>query len=223
MKILEKYNNDEIQSKLNESNSFREFLLKIGASTNGSGSYKSIKKQLIELGIQIPEFNYVNKNKIGDKLSDDVIFVENSTYNRQKLKERIIKGNLIEYKCNNCDNNGEWNGNKLSLQLEHINGVNNDNRIENLTFLCPNCHSQTETFSGKKLKKKRFCKCGSEIFKDSVFCIKCNSIKNRKVDRPEIQFLIEEVEEIGYCAVGRKYGVSDNAIRKWIKYGDCNR
>lgn len=78
------------------------------------------------------------------------ILVENSTYlNRAKLKERLVRDNLLKYECSVCGNTGEWNNKFLSLQLDHINGINNDNRIENLRFLCPNCHSQTDTFSGK--------------------------------------------------------------------------
>ena len=81
------------------------------------------------------------------------MFCENSTFPRHKLKERIIKENLIEYKCDFCNNNGDWNGEKLSLHIDHKNGINNDNRIGNLRFLCPNCHSQTSTYSGKNNKK----------------------------------------------------------------------
>lgn len=219
MKIIEHFNIEEIQRKLNESKSFRDFLLTIGSSTNGSGSYKSIKNQLIKLGLNIPDFNYENKKVIVNKLSDSEIFIDNSTYSRQHLKERIIKNKLIDYKCEECGNDGEWNGKKLSLHLEHKNGVNNDNRLKNLTFLCPNCHSQTETYSGKKRKRKekRKCKCGRDIFKTSKMCLECNSIRNRKVERPTIEQLIKEVDEFGYSATGRKYGVSDNTIRKWIK------
>ena len=114
------------------------------------------------------------------------VFIENSSFSRQHLKERIIKNKLIDYKCEECENDGEWNGKKLSLHLEHKNGVNDDNRLDNLTFLCPNCHSQTDTYSGKKRKRKekRRCKCGKEIFKTSKMCSECNSIKSRKVERP---------------------------------------
>ena len=219
MKIFDNLDISDIQRKLNESKSFREFLLKIGSSSNGSGSYKSIKNQLIKLGVIIPEFNYENKNKISKKIDDVDVFIKGSFYSRQRLKERIIKNKLIDYRCEECGNDGDWNGKNLSLHLEHKNGVNDDNRLENLTFLCPNCHSQTETYSGKnrKKKEKRKCECDREIFKTSKMCLDCNSIKNRKVERPSIEKLKEEVVEFGYKAIGRKYGVSDNTIRKWIK------
>lgn len=78
------------------------------------------------------------------------ILVKNSTFNRTHLKERLIEENMLEYKCEVCGNIGEWGGKKLTLQLEHKNGIHNDNTLQNLCFLCPNCHSQTKTFCGKK-------------------------------------------------------------------------
>ena len=85
----------------------------------------------------------------------DEILVENSTYeNIFRLKKRILKENLIDYKCENCGNEGLWNGKELVLQLEHKNGIHNDHRIENLCFLCPNCHSQTETFGSRQRRAK---------------------------------------------------------------------
>ena len=68
------------------------------------------------------------------------------------LKERLVKEKYLEYKCAECGIT-EWNGKPLSLHLDHINGINNDHRIENLRFLCPNCHSQTNTYAGKNKKK----------------------------------------------------------------------
>ena len=67
---------------------------------------------------------------------------------RSSVRKRIIKEGLILPVCSEC-NISEWNGKKLSLHLDHINGENGDNRIENLRFLCPNCHSQTSTYAGK--------------------------------------------------------------------------
>jgi 5-methylcytosine-specific restriction endonuclease McrA len=81
---------------------------------------------------------------------DDILVVDSNYTNNFRLKSRLVKEEILEYKCSECRNDGKWNGKPLSLQLDHINGVNNDNRIENLRFLCPNCHSQTPTFCGKK-------------------------------------------------------------------------
>jgi RNA polymerase subunit RPABC4/transcription elongation factor Spt4 len=85
--------------------------------------------------------------------------------------------------------------------------------------LCPNCHSQTETFSGKKIKKINYCICGNLIAKKSKKCIRCNSndkSKNQRIhQRPEYKILIEDIKKYGYRKTGKKYGVSDNAIRKW--------
>ena len=69
-------------------------------------------------------------------------------------QSRLIKEGLLEYKCDICENIGEWYGNPLVLQLDHINGKHNDNNLDNLRLLCPNCHSQTDTFAGKNLKQK---------------------------------------------------------------------
>jgi 5-methylcytosine-specific restriction endonuclease McrA len=82
------------------------------------------------------------------------ILIENSTYaNISRLKERLLQENKLEYKCAICGNNGRWLDKPLSLQLDHINGNHMDHRLENLRFLCPNCHAQTDTFSGKNKKQ----------------------------------------------------------------------
>lgn len=83
----------------------------------------------------------------------DEILIENSEYTCMRtLKKRLLRADLMTYECAIC-NLFSWNGLELVLQLDHINGINNDHRIENLRFLCPNCHSQTETFAGKNIGK----------------------------------------------------------------------
>ena len=123
-------------------------------------------------------------------------------------------------------------GYELVLQLHHINGNNTDNRLENLMFLCPNCHSITENFAGRGLKNKKektiisketktsteyFCiECGKKLAHkcNTGMCQECYKKSIRVVERPDAITLALEVLENGYAAVGRKYGVTDNAIRK---------
>lgn len=78
------------------------------------------------------------------KYSDDEIFKEHSLAGSSQLKKRLLRRGW-EYRCSGCGIR-EWLGKKLSLHLDHINGVNDDNRPGNLRFLCPNCHQQTETW-----------------------------------------------------------------------------
>jgi hypothetical protein len=70
--------------------------------------------------------------------------------NRSHLKTRMIKAGLLESRCQIC-RLAEWRGKPLSIHLDHINGDKDDNRLENLRMLCPNCHSQTPTFSGRNV------------------------------------------------------------------------
>lgn len=83
------------------------------------------------------------------------MFIENSVIGRNAVKNRLIKEGILENKCSECGLEQNWNGKPIVMVLDHINGVNNDNRIENLRFLCPNCNSQTPTFAGRNVKHSK--------------------------------------------------------------------
>jgi hypothetical protein len=90
-----------------------------------------------------------NKGKGQIKFNlQDILDGKHPQYPTLKLKNRLINENLIEKKCKICGID-QWMGKEITLQLDHINGINNDHRLENLQLLCPNCHSQTETYCGK--------------------------------------------------------------------------
>jgi len=79
------------------------------------------------------------------------IFTENSNASPHYVRTLILKKNLLDYRCLICCNDGTWMGKPVNLELDHINGNRKDNRLENLRWLCPMCHSQTETFCGKNI------------------------------------------------------------------------
>lgn len=83
------------------------------------------------------------------------ILVENSDYlTTNSLRKKLLKNGILLNKCYICGLDPLWQKQPLTLQLDHINGVHNDNRIENLRILCPNCHSQTGTYTGRNVKNR---------------------------------------------------------------------
>lgn len=133
-------------------NTYSDCLRALGLGTKGGSSTDILKRRIAELNCSTEHFGrkgpgYQVKHALVD------ILVENSTYaNIASLKRRLVREGVLEYKCAICGIN-QWLGQEISLQLDHINGVNNDHRAENLRFLCPNCHSQTNTYGGKNVSK----------------------------------------------------------------------
>lgn len=162
--MLKKYTKEWLEELCKNSYSYAEVLRKAGRK-QGGGTQAALKKKIQEYQIDISHFTGQLWNKGLTKEDDprikgkeryniEDIFVENSIYSRKNAKEYILRHKLIPYKCSICGNEGQWQGQQLVLQLDHINGINNDHRLENLRFLCPNCHSQTENYSGKNSKKE---------------------------------------------------------------------
>ena len=67
---------------------------------------------------------------------------------RINIKRRLLDAGILQNRCGECGLS-EWRGKALVIQIDHINGKRDDNRLENLRMLCPNCHSQTETFAAR--------------------------------------------------------------------------
>jgi len=181
--------------------------------------YSTFKCKAIKLKVWKP-----NQGSKGIYVKNTNELLKSKTIRTQILKNRLIEEKIKFSICEECGQTENWNNKYLVLELHHINSDNTDNRLENLKILCPNCHSQTLNFRGRnnisikdERKITKYCGCGKLINNKSKQCKKCNELSQRKVERPPYKQLIKEIEELGYCETGRKYDVSDNAIRKWIK------
>lgn len=147
---------NKFRELIQASHSYSDVLRKLSLTTKGGNSSRLLKKRIQELNIDITHFERqfdAGIRKLRKPLSS--ILIEDSSYRNMKmLKRRLVNEGLLEYRCYQCGNEGMWLGKELSLQLDHINGNHFDNRLTNLRFLCPNCHSQTETFAGKNSKHR---------------------------------------------------------------------
>jgi Zn finger protein HypA/HybF involved in hydrogenase expression len=155
------------------------------------------------------------------------ILVVNSSYSRKALKQRLLQEGLLSNSCFRCGLDPIWWNESLVLIIDHINGINNDNRLENLRLVCPNCNSQLSTFSGRNRKIKlapRFCTdCGTSVtkVKGTLRCKPCNGkwvgSKTRVIDWPSLSELEERIAHTNRSKVAREFGVSESAIRKMVK------
>lgn len=141
---------------------------------------------------------------------------------RKDVRDYILRNNLIPYQCSECGCDGNWRGKQLSLHLHHINGINDDNRLENLTFLCPNCHAATKiegVIHGQHAENPNIYKCkicGKRVTKTSEYCVKCAHDLQKKVEFNREQ-LKKEIRSNSWRELSRKYGISDTAIKKRCK------
>lgn len=147
-----KLSDEQFVELLKKSSTISEVLFKLGYTVKGnSWGYSQVKRRMDDLNLDYSIFKgksaVIKTNKLNNVKKEDIL-KENCKHQRIVLRRYIIKNNLIPYKCAICGCT-EWQGKTLSLELDHINGINNDNRLENLRFLCPNCHSQTSTYGSR--------------------------------------------------------------------------
>jgi hypothetical protein len=221
---------------LKSSSCLAEALKKLGLKVK-PGNYETIYRLSGKQGLDLKTIfsdnkkNSICQKNLRDRKDQSTYFIEDSTVDRGSIKRYILEHNLIPYACHLCGNPGKWLDKELVLILDHINGVNNDNRLENLRFCCPNCNSQLPTHCGSNKRRtgKKLCReCGKEFIphtEGSIGTVCSSCVKPRSVVVPEtfcedVLTLLKRGES--YKGIGKIYGISANAIKKRMRHRGVN-
>jgi HNH endonuclease len=225
------YTVEQVRDAIASARSLTDALRTLGLRPAG-GNHKTLRRLIERHSISIDHFDPIwtrRSTASRDAKPLDQVLVENSSYSRGTLKRRLFREGLKVRRCELCGQGEEWRGQPMALILDHINGVATDNRIENLQIVCPNCAATLETHCGRNnrmQREPRVClNCASEFipkYPTHRYCSQdCGARRprpeRRKVNRPSYEQLMSELEATSFVAVGRKYGVSGNAVRKWLR------
>jgi hypothetical protein len=238
---MPRYSESEAREAVANSRTYTEVLRRLGLRPAG-GNHALLRRYVDDVW-QIPTDHFDggasarHRPSVAPRPLREIL-VRESTYSRGKLKERLYREGLKKRKCEMCGQGELWRGRWMSLILDHINGVPDDNRLENLRIVCPNCAATLDTHCARKNRKQRptrGCKrCGRQFaakYPNQRYCSHACGTRwdrshlrgrprpaARRVERPPYEQLLAELEATSYVAVGRKYGVSDNAVRKWLTF-----
>lgn len=206
-----------------ESDSVLDLLKKLNRGLGGS-SHTHLSRQLKKHNIDTSHFTR-KKNKINAsekrKLSADFYLVEDR-YDGRRTKAHHLRRSLLEidvpYKCNKCGLEDEWQGLKLVLEVDHIDNVNTNNKLENLRFLCPNCHSQRSNAleKTKVIVDKNVCVCGKQIkLSKNIFCSReCFNKEKIKKGRSSEEIIYSFKKYKNFVQTAKFFNISDVALRK---------
>lgn len=237
---MARYDEAETRRAVADSLSYSEALRRVGLRPVG-GNLTTFRKWVDEIWrIPTDHFDPHARSRAvlqKSKRPIETYLVEGSTLDRHKLKLRLFKEGIKKPECEMCGQGELWRGEVMAMILDHINGVPDDNRLENLRIVCPNCAATLDTHCGRKNRSKVVrppCEeCGRPFYPSTHRTRFCSQTcagrekrrktggvphpERRKVERPPFDELVADVTANGFSAVARKYEVSDNAVRKWIR------
>jgi 5-methylcytosine-specific restriction endonuclease McrA len=177
-----KYTKELLVPLILKSSSVKDVVInKLGLSYSNN-TRKMVLESIMENKIDIGHFSKKLKKP---RLNND-LFITNSKICNRSIKAKIIKHKLIEYKCNYCGCDDQWLGQRMPLILDHINGINNDNRLENLRFLCSNCDSIQPTYKSKNKSQNK----KQQRIREQI------NLKRLRLDKryKEVDFIINNIQ-----------------------------
>jgi len=234
-----RYSKQEAEAAIASSFSYAETLRRLSMCTTGGGA-AVLKKYVKIWELSTAHFDPWAAQRAGLNRGEarplDEVLVEHSSYKRASLKRRLFTEGLKQRECELCGQHEEWQGRRMALILDHVNGVRDDNRLENLRIVCPNCNATLDTHCGRGARihpTERECAHCSRIFLPNYgaqrYCCRACGTRwarsrrlasrpeARKADRPPYVQLVAEVRTEGWRATARRYRVSDNAVKKWAR------
>ena len=228
---MAKYTKQVLTEAVGKSTSISGVLRELGLKITG-GSHTNIKGLIKRFGIDTSHFlgqgHAAGKPPATKLAAKDVLVYNRNNYKREGrgILLRAMQEEGVLYECEQCGLLPEWAGKKLDLQIDHIDGDFLNNKIQNLRFLCPNCHTQTPTFGSKKPPVK--CPCGVKISRKATRCRKCSCgiigrkssttcAKRKKYCWPTVNKILSLVQEVGFTGAAKVIGCSDNAVRNHLK------
>ena len=209
--MTNQFSDTEFSELVSKSHNFSEVIRSIGSKITG-GSFNSVKNRIRRQGLSIVHFTTSptrgKRNWVAPgSLTVDAILSYDRHGNGRREKSFILRAAAIksgiEEKCSQCGIGKEWNGRPLTLQLDHINGDYLDNKKENLRFICPNCHTQTDTYGHRNIKTaivKGTPRAVSQRLRDhrikvskerriQLVCVQCNKEYETIVSRKKVKAL----------------------------------
>jgi hypothetical protein len=183
-----------------------EVLQHLGLRPAG-GNFASVKTHILRLGLNTDHFNPISRQVLNlfSRRDPTTVFTTNSSVTGKQLRKHMLSEPAFTYSCELCGNIGLHLNRSLTLQIDHRNGIHTDNRKENLRFLCPNCHTQTETFAGRNAKRQ----------KPKKFGRSSPRLWQRKVDHALVYSAFERTKNASQVA--RDFNISSSAVHKIVK------
>ena len=212
--IIMKYTKEILEIAVKDSHSISEVVRTLGMDRSG-GSNRYIKRRILQFDIDMSHFvnctncAYLENKVFREKLHFEDVLVLNRVGRREaaKILRRALKESGVEEKCIFCGISDLWCGKKIRLEIDHVNGCGVDNRKENLRFICPNCHSQTDNYKNYKIVKK----------------VKTKNKTTRKTKRPSKEILEKLIFLKPTTHIAKDFQVSDKAVEKWCKFYEIEK